>query len=189
MDLPNLGIEPRSLALQSLDSNPLWDVGLADVFSHLQPTPVFLSGKSHRSWSLVGYRPWGHKESDTTERTPIPKQRRSSQVALVVKNPSANVGDIRTRVWSLGPEDPLEEGMATHSSILVYRIIDRGAWQTIVHGISKNQTQPNWLCMHAYIHIYYSQDECNIMLVVCKSDKQKCIQNLCIREISLNQSH
>ena len=33
-----------------------------------QPTPVFLPGKSHRRRSLVGYSPWGHKESDTTER-------------------------------------------------------------------------------------------------------------------------
>ena len=44
------------------------------------------------------------------------------QVALVVKNPPVNVGDIRTRVRSLGLEDPLEEGMATHSSILARRI-------------------------------------------------------------------
>ena len=33
-----------------------------------QPTPVFLSGESHGRRSLVGYSPWGHKESDTTER-------------------------------------------------------------------------------------------------------------------------
>ena len=33
-----------------------------------KPTLVFLPGKSHRQWSLVGYSPWGHKESDTTER-------------------------------------------------------------------------------------------------------------------------
>ena len=33
-----------------------------------QPTPVFLPGKSHGQRSLVGYSPWGHKESDTTER-------------------------------------------------------------------------------------------------------------------------
>ena len=33
-----------------------------------QPTPVFLPGKSHGQRSLVGYRPWGHKESDTTEQ-------------------------------------------------------------------------------------------------------------------------
>ena len=32
-----------------------------------QPTPVFLPGESHRQRSLVGYSPWGHKESDTTE--------------------------------------------------------------------------------------------------------------------------
>ena len=32
-----------------------------------QPTPVFLSGKSHGWRSLVGYSPWGRKESDTTE--------------------------------------------------------------------------------------------------------------------------
>ena len=33
-----------------------------------QPTPVFLPGKSHGQRSLVGYSPWGRKESDTTER-------------------------------------------------------------------------------------------------------------------------
>ena len=34
-----------------------------------QPTPVFLPGKSHARRNLVGYSPWGHKESeDTTER-------------------------------------------------------------------------------------------------------------------------
>ena len=33
-----------------------------------QPTPVFLPGKSHRQRNLVGYSPWGRKESDTTER-------------------------------------------------------------------------------------------------------------------------
>ena len=34
----------------------------------MEPTPVFLSGKSHGLRSLVGYSPWGHKESDMTER-------------------------------------------------------------------------------------------------------------------------
>ena len=32
-----------------------------------QPTPVFLPGESHGQRSLVGYSPWGCKESDTTE--------------------------------------------------------------------------------------------------------------------------
>ena len=44
------------------------------------------------------------------------------QVALVVKNPPASAGDIETWVRSLGGEDPLEEGMATHSSVLAWRI-------------------------------------------------------------------
>ena len=33
-----------------------------------QPTLVFLRGESHGQRSLAGYSPWGHKESDTTER-------------------------------------------------------------------------------------------------------------------------
>ena len=34
-----------------------------------QPTPVFLTGESHGQRSLVGYSPWGHKESDMAEAT------------------------------------------------------------------------------------------------------------------------
>ena len=44
------------------------------------------------------------------------------QVALVVKKPPANKGDIETQIPPLGQEDPLEEGMTTHSSILAWRI-------------------------------------------------------------------
>ena len=48
------------------------------------------------------------------------------QVALVVKNLPAKQ---ETPVRSLGQEDPLEEGMAIHSSSLAWRIsMDRGAW-------------------------------------------------------------
>ena len=39
----------------------------------------------------------------------------------MVKNPSANTGDRETCVRSLSQEDPLEEGMATHSSILAWK--------------------------------------------------------------------
>ena len=47
-----------------------------------------------------------------------------------------------TWVQSLSWEDPLEEGMATHSSILAWRIpIDRGAWRATVHEVAKSQTQ------------------------------------------------
>ena len=56
----------------------------------------------------------------------------------MVKNPPA-IQEIWVR--SLGWEDSLEEGMATYSSILAWRIpIDRGAWWAIVHGVAKSQT-------------------------------------------------
>ena len=43
-----------------------------------------------------------------------------------------------TWVQSLGWEDPLEEGMATHSSILAWRIrMDRGAWQLPSMGLQR----------------------------------------------------
>ena len=47
-----------------------------------------------------------------------------------------------TWVWFLGQEAPVEKGMATHSSILTWRIpwID-GPWWAIIHGVTKSQTQ------------------------------------------------
>jgi len=67
---------------------------------------------------------------------------RASQVALVVKNSSANSGDLRAEDSIPGSEDPLGQGMATHSSILVWQIpMDRGAWWATVHGVAKSQTQ------------------------------------------------
>ena len=56
----------------------------------------------------------------------------------VVKNEIANARD--TWVQSLGREDPLEEEMATHSSILA-----GGAWWALVMGVAKS---PTWLSMH-----------------------------------------
>ena len=62
-----------------------------------------------------------------------------SLVAQLVKNLTAMW---ETWVLSLGWEDPLEESMATHSSILSWRIpMDRGAWWATVHGVAKSQTQ------------------------------------------------
>ena len=63
----------------------------------------------------------------------------ASLVAQLVKNPPA----IR-ETWdqSLDREDPLEEGMTTHSSILTKRIpVDKGAWWATVHGVTKSWTQ------------------------------------------------
>ena len=54
--------------------------------------------------------------------------RRASQAVPVVKNPPASAGDDRDEGRSLGWADPLEEGMATHSSILAWGVLtDRAA--------------------------------------------------------------
>ena len=59
----------------------------------------------------------------------------ASWVAQMVKNLLAMR---ETWVKSLSWEDLLEEGMATHSSILVWRIpMDLGAWQATVHEVAK----------------------------------------------------
>ena len=89
-DLPHPGIEatpPMSLALQvdSLPRLPWWLrqlsvclqwgrpgfdswVGKIPWRRKWQSTPALLPGKSHGWRSLIGYSPWGRKESDTTER-------------------------------------------------------------------------------------------------------------------------
>ena len=48
------------------------------------------------------------------------------QAAQVVKNPPAHAEDVEMQAGSLGQEDALEEGTATHSSILAWRIPGRG---------------------------------------------------------------
>ena len=46
------------------------------------------------------------------------------------------------RVWSLVPEEPLQEEMATHSRILAWENPkDRGAWKATVDGVTKTRTQ------------------------------------------------
>ena len=55
-----------------------------------------------------------------------------------------------TWVRSLSQEDPLEEGMTTHSSILAWRIpTDRGTWQATVCGVAElNTTEQLSVSLH-----------------------------------------
>ena len=68
---PSLGF-PFGLAVKTLPA--MQEVGFNFWVEKIpqrrawQPTPVFLPGESHAQRSLVGYSPWGHKESDTTEQ-------------------------------------------------------------------------------------------------------------------------
>ena len=57
-------------------------------------------------------------------------------------------------VQSVGREDPLEKGMATHSSILAWRIpwmeksMDRRTWQATINRVAKSQTRLKGLSTH-----------------------------------------
>ena len=71
----------------------------------------------------------------------------ASQVVLVVKNLLANAE--QTRVQSLGQEDTMEEGMATHSNIFAWRILrtkEPGGLQSM--GIEKSWTQLKQFSIH-----------------------------------------
>ena len=67
----------------------------------------------------------------------IPSTQRASQVTHWVKNPPAMQ---EMRVGSLGREDPLEEGMAIHSSILAWRI----PWTEEPGGLQSLELKKSW---------------------------------------------
>ena len=69
-------------------------------------------------------------------------------MAQTVKNLPAMWG---TQVQSLGQEDPLEQEMATHSSILAMEnAMERTAWQATVHRVAKSWTRLKRLSTHAH---------------------------------------
>ena len=100
-------------------------------------------------WSELEYNPTTHTvwvatpssrgSSQPRDQTQV-SHTRASLVAQSIKNPPAM---LETWISSLDWENPLEEGMATHSSTYAWRIpMDREAWQAAVHGITKSRT---WL--------------------------------------------
>ena len=76
-------------------------------------------------------------------------------MAQMIKNiPAVQKTQESSETWvpSLGQEDPLEEEMATHSSILAWRVpMDRGAWWATVQGVTESDvTVHAWSSMHTY---------------------------------------
>ena len=101
--------------------------------------PLQYSRKSHGQKSLVVYSQWYPKR---VGHDIVTKNNNNIQWGFPGgsdgKNPPA-----MQETWGqfLGWEDPLEEGMATHSNILPWRIpTDKGAWQAAVHGVTKSLT-------------------------------------------------
>ena len=69
----------------------------------------------------------------------------------MVKNPPAMQ---EAHVPSLAREDPLEKEMATHSSILAWKSMDRGAWRAPVHGVPKDMTESITKTYSLYRNVY-----------------------------------
>ena len=57
------------------------------------------------------------------------------------------------QIQSLGLEDPLGESTAPYSSILAWRTLDRGAWQAIVHGVTR-ESDTNEATEHTHTHTH-----------------------------------
>ena len=62
----------------------------------------------------------------------------------------------QTRVQPLGWKDPLEEGMTTHSNILVENPMNRGAWRATVRRVAKSQTRLKQLNMLACVFSFHA---------------------------------
>ena len=60
-----------------------------------------------------------------------------------------------TQGQSLGWEDPLEKGMATHSNILAWRITwTGGVWWATVHGVTESDTTERLTHTHTHTHTH-----------------------------------
>ena len=62
-------LKARLLPISVGDARDVGSIPGQEDSLEMQPTPVFLPGKSHGQRNLVGYSPRGHQESDTTEQT------------------------------------------------------------------------------------------------------------------------
>ena len=143
----------------------VWSLGREDPWRRKwQPTPVLLPGKFHGWGSLVGCGPWGRKESDTSERLNWTELNWCMYLVspwLSSKEFSCNAGDAGFIPWS----DPLEEGMATHSSFLPGRMTWTEEPSRLQSMGLQSQTWLGWLSTHRphrhththtqiYIHIF-----------------------------------
>ena len=152
MDPENTAVtQPQGLARWSLYmfSDPKWPV--AKLHAHCSKCSQLLHNCIYKTWGERA-RPvpsWLICSSPTDSigiltcrfwkiSTIVLPNLWTSLVVQMVKNlPSM----WEALVWSLGPEEPLEKGIATHSSILAWRIPwTRGAWWATVHGVTKRQT-------------------------------------------------
>ena len=121
-----------------------------------QPTLVFLPRKFHGLRILVGYRPWGHKGSDTSVQLSTLSQL-GFPGGSVVKSLPANAGDAGDTSSIPGTGRFPGGG---NGNLLQYFCLgnpmDRGAWWATVHRVAKSQawlSDEHALCTHTHTHI------------------------------------
>ena len=100
----------NNMMLLELDNFELWIWKIESTFLLYKEAPQFRSTKIEYSVRII---------SNSYLRVGFHMERRKAYVAHMVKNLSTMQ---ETRVWSLGQQDPLEKEMATHSSILAWKI-------------------------------------------------------------------
>ena len=86
----------------------------------------------------------------------------------MIKNLPANAGDGGDVGSIPGLGRSLEEEMATHSSILAWRIPkERGAWWATIHGVSKSQTQLSTHTHSCFTMLYNKVNELYVHMYPC----------------------
>ena len=73
-----------------------------------QSTPALLPGKSHGWRNLIGYSPWGRKESDTTERLHFQHPGMSSALGSITTNKASGGDGIPTELFQILKDDPVK---------------------------------------------------------------------------------
>ena len=110
-----------------------------------QPTPLFLHGKFHGQRSLVGHSPWGHKESDMTER-------------LSAHRHTHTHTHTHTHLHIYLLALPHGTSRESNGTPLQYSCLenpmDRGAWWAAVHGVTKSQTRLNDFTFTFHFHAF-----------------------------------
>ena len=125
-----------------------------------QPTPVFLPGESHEQRSLVGYSPWGHKESDMTQwlTLSLSSLEAGQDITSKIKDKYWYFSNTYHKIWTTVIGRPLCVLEASHSTPSSTNIRegnrnplqcsclknprDGGAWLPAVYGVAQSWT---WL--------------------------------------------
>ena len=128
-----------------LHPSPYHPSGSSQVFLEHWEANIDWGGQYGQEMKMRGF--WSDQ---SRQRKVIGYERNwTSLVALELKNPPPNAGEVRDVVWFLGREDPLEEGMSTHFKYFyLENTMDRGPWWAMVHRVTKSWTRLKWLSTH-----------------------------------------